>query len=186
MKIKNLKVEEKLKKGSFHLNKRFIATGMIIAGLVAGIGVESIALNELKGASQTVPSSNNTLLYSKRYHEEHPEKYPTLKLKVEHPEAIQTDLASILITTDDNLLIDYIYAYPDGYIEAEGTYLYPGNNYYIQVNCDDNYSVIHFSIDEVVDDYSEINFSYDCQTNTIQLSSPTDIIQEINDKENTK
>lgn len=185
MNIKNLKFENKGLMGPFHLNKRFIATGIIVAGLAAGIGAGSRSLNE-NVSRPYIPSTSNAYLYSKSYHEEHPEKYPTLKIKIDHPEVIQSEKVKILIITENNLLIQYVKAFPDGYINVEETYIYPGDTYYIQVNCDEEYSVTHFSVHNEVEDNSEIEFSYDCETKTAQISSPDNIIEEIKEHENTK
>ena len=119
----------------------------------------------------------NAKYFSKRRYHEHPEEYPVLRLEVNNPEAIEDDSAKILILEEeDKLLIEFVRAYPDGYMNLDETYLYPGEDYWLQINYNGRYDAVRFSLKREVILNAEITLSVGCATREIQPTGTKGIL----------
>lgn len=68
----------------------------------------------------------------------------------------------MILQEEDKLLIEFVRAYPDGYMNLDETYLYPGEDYWLQINYNGRYDAVRFSLKREVILNAEITFSVDC------------------------
>ena len=77
---------------------------------------------------------------------------------------------------EDKLLIEFVRAYPDDYMNLDETYLYPGEDYWLQINYNNQYDTVRFSLKREVILNAEITLSVDCETREIQLTGTKGIL----------
>lgn len=158
MEIKKINVaKENLNRTPYKIDRNFIAKGIIAASLVIGIG--SNIINNVP--NQSIQSDTNFQTYS-----EEQEQATVLKIRAENTEAIQTEKVKMVITNQDNLLMDYINIYPDGYMDIEQTSLYSGEDYTVIIDYNGEINSFNFSIPDNLVEYELV---LDCETKEIKV-----------------
>lgn len=158
MGIKKINVaKENLNRNPYKIDRSFIATGIIAASLVIGLGSNIIN----KVSNQNTQPNTDFQTYS-----EEQEQTTILKIRAENTEAIQTEKVKMVITNQDNLLMDYINIYPDGYIDIEQTPLYSEEEYTVIIDYNGESNSFNFSIPDNLEEYELV---LDCKTKEMKV-----------------
>ena len=171
MKIKNLRVaEENFSSITYSLTRKAIATGIVI-GLVTTSGI-SKSIEK----SQSIQNPQKNQEVSSEFNKD---EHPTLKVVLKNPNAIKTEKASILIVNQDNLLIQYVEGYSDGFVDIESMYLIPGDECIVTAAYNDENRIFNFQVGEDEDSKTEYKLIVDCETGEMRVEKETKEIENI-------
>ena len=107
------------------------------------------------------------------------DEHPTLKVVLKNPNAIKTEKASILIVNQDNLLIQYVEGYSDGFVDIESMYLIPGDECIVTAAYNDENRIFNFQVGEDEDSKTEYKLIVDCETGEMRVEKETKEIENI-------